>query len=149
MRSILVIFLLIFSTAAGVRGQTPVVLDPLYERIAANPQKHFAYPYYILVPQELRTITAEREQHTILVLPNNTGKISDDFEVHEADVKKRMSQAAAVASFLKVVVLMPVFPRPEKDWRIYTQALDRDSMVTDKKEYRRLDLQLVAMIDDA
>jgi dienelactone hydrolase len=44
---------------------------------------------------------------------------------------------------------MPVFPRPESDWRIYTQALDRDSMFTDKKEYRRLDLQLVAMVDHA
>jgi dienelactone hydrolase len=45
--------------------------------------------------------------------------------------------------------LMPVFPRPKTDWRIYTQALDRDSMITDKVEYRRLDLQLIAMIDDA
>jgi pimeloyl-ACP methyl ester carboxylesterase len=44
---------------------------------------------------------------------------------------------------------MPVFPRPEIDWKIYTHALDRDSLTTDKKEYARFDIQLVAMIDDA
>ena len=44
---------------------------------------------------------------------------------------------------------MPVFPRPATDWKIYTHALDRDAMLTDKKEYARFDLQLVAMIDDA
>jgi dienelactone hydrolase len=44
---------------------------------------------------------------------------------------------------------MPVFPRPATDWQIYTHALDRDSLITDKKEYARFDLQLIAMIDDA
>ena len=29
--------------------------------------------------------------------------------------------------------LMPVFPRPETDWKIYTHALDRDSMLTVKR----------------
>jgi dienelactone hydrolase len=53
------------------------------------------------------------------------------------------------ASALRVMVLMPVFPRPKTDWQIYTHALDRDSLTTDKKEYRRFDLQLIAMIDDA
>ena len=44
---------------------------------------------------------------------------------------------------------MPVFPRPQTYWQIYTHALDRDSMLTDKKELARFDLQLLAMIDDA
>jgi dienelactone hydrolase len=82
-------------------------------------------------------------------LPNNTGKLDDDLAVHEADVKKRMAMSGAVAAMLKVAVLMPVLPRPKSDWRIYTHALDRDSMLTEKKEYRRFDLQLLAMIDHA
>ena len=44
---------------------------------------------------------------------------------------------------------MTVFPRPKKDWRIYTHALDRDSLLTERKEYRRFDQQLIRMIDDA
>jgi len=50
---------------------------------------------------------------------------------------------------MNVPALMPVFPRPATDWKIYTQALDRDSMLTDKAEYRRFDLQLAAMIRHA
>ena len=142
-------FFVVLSSINGAAAQTSEGQKPAYERVAPNPAKKFTYTYYLYVPQELPTADARNQRHTILVLPNNTGKISDDFAVHEADVKKRMAQVPAIASFLKVAVLMPVFPRPESDWRIYTQALDRDSMVTEKKEYRRLDLQLVAMIDDA
>ena len=148
MRSILLSVVSLLFVTVGTFAQNAAA-ETLYERYAANPSKRFSYPYYLYVPPELRTAEARRQVHTLLVLPNNTGKIADDFAVHEADVKRRMGGASAIASALKVAVLMPVFPRPESDWRIYTHALDRDSMITDKKEYRRFDLQLVAMIDDA
>jgi dienelactone hydrolase len=118
-------------------------------KIEAQPDKGFAYPYYLYVPPELREVKARKARHTILVLPNNTGKIDDSLEVHEADVKKRMAQVGQIASVLKTAVLMTVFPRPATDWQIYTHALDRDALTTGKKEYGRFDLQLVAMIDDA
>ncbi len=118
-------------------------------RIEAKPGKGFAYPYYLYVPPELREAAARKQRQTILVLPNNTGAVDDALETHEANVKKRLGMSGAVASFLKVALLVPVFPRPKTDWRIYTHALDRDSLITEKKEYRRFDLQLVAMIDDA
>jgi dienelactone hydrolase len=103
----------------------------------------------LYVPAELREPNAANLTHTFLVLPNNTGKLNDSLEVHEEAVKKRVGQAAAIAGMLKVAVIMPVFPRPESDWKIYTHALDRDSMLTDKKQYARFDLQTIAMIDDA
>lgn len=146
---ILVSLFLAATFVAGLGQTTSQLTDKDYIRIDANSQAGFNYPYYLYVPPELKTADARSKIHTILVLPNNTGKVDDDFSVHEADVKKRMSMSGAIASLLKVAVLMPVFPRPQSDWRIYTQALDRDSMVTEKKEYRRLDLQMVAMIDDA
>jgi predicted esterase len=148
-QSIRIAFLFILVSISGATAQTADPQDPGYERFAANPSRNFSYPYYLYVPAALRKAESKGGVHTILVLPNNTGKISDEFSVHEADVKKRMAQVPAIASILKVAVLMPVFPRPETDWKIYTQALDRDSLVTDKREYRRLDLQLIAMIDDA
>ena len=131
-----------------VLGQDAV--DSKYvQKFEAKPEKGFAYPYYLYVPPELSEAQSQKTTHTILVIPNNTGKIDDAFEVHEADVKKRMAQNGAIASLLKTVVLMPVFPRPKTNWQIYTHALDRDALTTDKKEYARFDLQLVAMIDDA
>lgn len=118
-------------------------------KFEAQPAKGFSYPYYLYVRPELRAASAQNQMHTILVLPNNTGTGSDELSVHEADVKKRMGQIGQIASLLKTAVLMPVFPRPKTDWQICTHALDRDALVTGKKEYSRFDLQLIAMIDDA
>ena len=118
-------------------------------KIEAESEKGFTYPYYLYVPKAMRETSAQKQTHTILVIPNNTGKIDDNFEVHEENVKRRIGQNGSLASQINVIILTPVFPRPKTDWKIYTHALDRDSMLTDKKEYRRLDLQLAAMIDDA
>ncbi len=126
---------------------TPPLTENDYVRVDSASTSGFTYPYYLYIPPEVKA-NAKRT-HTILVLPNNTGKPNDDFAIHEADVRRRISMSGPIASALKVAVLMSVFPRPASNWQIYTHALDRDSMVTDKKEYRRLDLQMVAMIDDA
>lgn len=135
-------FILAASAFAAAQSTAPLP-------VRVGPGKGFSYPYYLYVPADLRDASVRGRTHTFLVLPNNTGKLDDSLEVHEADVKKRMGQALAVGSMLTVAVIMPVFPRPKTDWKIYTHALDRDSMVTDKKEYARFDLQLIAMIDDA
>lgn len=118
-------------------------------RVEAKSENGFSYPYYLFVPSELRDEKARKQTHTILVLPNNTGKLNDSLEFHEADVKKRIERNKTLGSMMKTVILTPVFPRPETDWKIYTHALDRDAMLTDKKELSRFDLQLIAMIDDA
>jgi dienelactone hydrolase len=119
-------------------------------KIEAQPTKGFAYPYYLYVPKAMREeAKAAKKAHAILVIPNNAGKTSDDFNVHEADVKRKIKNNSEIADRLKVALLMPVFPRPQTHWQIYTHALDRDAMTTDKKEFARFDLQLVAMIDDA
>jgi dienelactone hydrolase len=150
MKNYIQVFLLILLAAAGCLAQPPADKLPTEAiKIEANAAKGFAYPYYLYVPSELREAKAKKATHTILVLPNNTGKPDDSFEVHEAGVKKRTAQAAQIAALLKVAVLMPVFPRPATDWRIYTHALDREALITDKKEYARFDLQLIEMIDDA
>jgi dienelactone hydrolase len=147
------IFLSVLSAVAFSQTPTPAPVQALtekdYVRVDADPVHGFGYPYYLYVPAEFREAANKDQTQTILVAPNNTGKPEDDLAVHEFDVKRRMMMSGGVAAALKVAVLMPVFPRPKSDWRIYTQALDRDSMVTDKREYRRLDQQMVAMIDHA
>ncbi len=156
---LLCLLLIVFSCSiCGLaRGQTvqpaqaaaPIQTAQAAVRIDAQPAKGFSYPYYIYVPASLREKTAAKKTHTFLVLPNNTPKLSDDLSVHDANVKQQISKWRDVAGSLGVAILMPVFPRPETDWKIYTHALDRDSLLTGKKEFRRFDLQLIAMIDHA
>lgn len=129
-----------FSSLAFSQSPTPDI-----RKIEASPDKGFSYPYYLFVP----SVKEAADPRYILVSPNNTGSGKDDLAFHEANVKRRMAQVSMAFGKLDVPFLMPVFPRPEKDWKIYTHALDRDSMITEKKEYARFDLQMIAMIDDA
>ena len=144
-------FLFFILLAPGISSaQTAANVSSDIIKIEAKPAEGFAYPYYLYVPKALREETqAGRKMHTMLVIPNNAGKASDDFNVHEEDVKRKFKQNVQIADRLGVALLTPVFPRPQTHWKIYTHALDRDAMTTDKKEFARFDLQLIAMIDDA
>jgi hypothetical protein len=54
-----------------------------------------------------------------------------------------------IAAEMQMPLLVPVFPRPAKDWKMYTHLLDRDVMRVKKGPLRRIDLQLLAMINAA
>jgi dienelactone hydrolase len=155
LKSVLLFLLLILAVPAVASAQTaaaPAAPSSDIIRIEAKPAAGFAYPYYLYVPKSLREAAVDAKKkrtHTILVIPNNAGKLSDDFSVHEEDVKRRFKQNTSIVDRLGVALLTPVFPRPQTHWQIYTHALDRDAMTTDRKEFARFDLQLIAMIDDA
>ena len=88
----------------------------------------------------------------LLVEPNNTGRHSDDLEVHHAaavSVAQESSVGNFVASKLGITLLVPVFPRPSSMENVYTHSLDRDTMLISEGPLKRLDLQLLAMIADA
>ena len=139
-----ILFAAVSSLAQSVGGDAPDI-----RKAEAQPARGFAYAYYLYVPKAVREAAGGKKEHTILVIPNNSGKLSDDLNMHEEDVKRKIRNNVQVADRINVALLMPVFPRPQTDWQIYTHALDRDSMLTGKKEFARFDLQLVAMIDDA
>jgi pimeloyl-ACP methyl ester carboxylesterase len=69
--------------------------------------------------------------------------------VHERKAWLRVYGLHAMAEELGTALLVPAFPRPRSDWRVYTHALDRDTLTTGVPELSRLDLQLLAMIEDA
>ncbi len=149
MRNILYIFLIILVSASFAAAQTQALEAKNVVKVEADAASGFSYPYYLFVPDAVRAEQAKNATHNLLVAPNNTGKVNDDLSVHEANVKQKMMQMGMAFGKLNVPVLMPVFPRPAADWKIYTHALDRDSMLTGKAEYRRFDLQLAAMIRHA
>jgi dienelactone hydrolase len=135
------------SAQSTAKANAPSPL-PEVVRVEAQPAKGFLYPYYLYVPPELRGQDG-RARQTLLVLPNNTGKLDDDFAVHDTYARRNTEDLRRLASNLDVALLMPAFPRPNSDWRIYTHALDRDSLLTERKEYKRFDQQLIRMIDHA
>jgi len=113
--------------------------------VEADTGEGFNFPYFLFFPD---TADKSRELH-LLVETNNTGTTSDDFDVHRQkalDLVKR-SYPNRIARELSVPLLVPVFPRPKSNWQAYTHALDRDTLEINEGKLKRLDLQLVAMID--
>lgn len=127
-----------------------VLLGPYAWRVQhvdADAGKGFRSDYYLYVPKSLRLDAAGHA--SLLVQPNNSGRTSDDIASHQRDAWMTGFERKRIADELGVALLVPAFPRTSRDWRVYTHALDRDVLTTRKPELARLDLQLIAMIDDA
>jgi len=113
--------------------------------VEADPKKGFSFPFLLKIPASVNT-------NYLVVETNNTGTVSDDFDVHYQSAKKAIVGNAVgpwIAKKLKSPILIPVFPRPETNWEIYTHALDRETLLAESGKLKRLDLQLLAMISQA
>lgn len=135
------------AAAAEDQGSAAVIVSET-QRVTPRPGSAFHWPYYLFIPAEVQEARAGTRP-ALLVVPNNTGSVSDDPLVHDRDARKRCGQGRSQAEHLGVPLLTPAFPRPEKDWHLYTHALDRDTLLATDPALRRLDLQLLSMIDDA
>ena len=116
--------------------------------VQALPMEGFNFPYFLFIPQK----TPKDRPIQLLVAPNNSGRADDDFQFHLRRAKDQLrpgSPGRHLAEELGVPLLVPAFPRPRNDWRIYTHALDRDALLVDEGPLERIDLQLIAMIDHA
>jgi hypothetical protein len=113
-----------------------------------DPADGFNYPYYLYVPE------GYAGKRPILVEPTNTGKPSDDFEIHReaAELRARKQTGRRIADKLAVPLLQPVFPRPVDepvDWTHSIHQLCARTIRIEGGPLQRVDLQLLAMIDDA
>ena len=116
-------------------------------RVSTDLTDGFAFPYYLFIPQE---IDSNKPIH-LLVESCNTGS-GDNFRKLDRKVKAftETSHATVIARKLKIPLLVPVFPRPGGDhWQLYTHALDRDTLLVKEGGLRRIDRQLIKMIDHA
>lgn len=116
-------------------------------KINPNPESGFNFPYYLRIPKGLN----QNEVQYLLVETNNTG-VNDTLLHHDREAYQqviRNSLGSSICSKLKIPFLVPVFPRPAKDWKIYTHAFDRDAAIINSGDMIRLDLQLIAMIENA
>jgi len=115
-------------------------------KVDSSPKSGFNYDYYVYLPYG----TKESEFKYILVEPNNGGRVSDNHVVHEKDALSLVKYGAChkIAQKLKIALLVPVFDRPESNWRMYTHSLDRDTLMCNEGNLARIDLQLINMIKD-
>jgi pimeloyl-ACP methyl ester carboxylesterase len=129
-----------------------IILLPYTLRVqhfAADPASGYYADFYLYISPAANRTARNGQVVTILVQPNNSGINSDDPEVHRRDAWWTGIERRNIADELGVVLLVPAFIRPGEDWQIYTHALDRDTLTTERVDIRRIDLQLIAMIDDA
>lgn len=116
--------------------------------IEKNPAKGFHNDYILFIPKG----TKLNKQTFLLVEPNNTGKLSDSIEVHKEHaifLATKSSVGNNISTELKIPILVPIFPRPASKQLTYTHALDRDVILEKSTDLKRLDLQLLEMINDA
>jgi predicted esterase len=113
--------------------------------IAASPGQGFHWPYLLYVPEKP---TAGH----LLVAPNNTGFETEDLALLRASATCTVREQARVASTLGAPLLVPLFPRPatsEGTGNLYLHALTRAALETQRPDWKRVDLQLLAMVKDA
>lgn len=134
--------LLLFCSFAKADNVEP---EPLL--VSANSKAGFEYPYYLLIPKSLSKL----EKHYLIVETNNSG-VQVEFSAHLEKVRGQIlgqGPGPMVANDLKMPLLIPVFPRSKESALVYTHALDRDSMLIKERQDKRLDLQLLRMVEDA
>jgi hypothetical protein len=110
----------------------------------ASPEAGFYWPYLLFIPKNFKAVY-------LLVVPNNTGFAAEDLGLLRADGACEVQQQSTLAERLGCPLLVPLFPRPgvgEED-NLYLHALSKGSLLTERKEWKRVDLQLLGMIQDA
>ena len=143
--------ILVVIVAVGIIAAAAMIA-PYYfrvQRFSANPAAGYHADFYLYVSPSSGTAARNGGRQTILVQPNNSGTNADDPNVHRRDAWWTGWERQSVADELGVILLVPTFLRPGEDWKIYTHALDRDSLTTKRADLARLDLQLLAMVDEA
>ena len=111
--------------------------------VAANPGKGFNYGYYYYIPESINNA----EKKYVLVEPNNTGFKTNDMNEHDNEARNLIFSRRYFSDQLSVALLVPVLPNPESG-ETYTHALDSDTLRIKIGKLKRIDLQLISMIDD-
>ena len=123
--------------------------------VKANPEKGFHFPY--LLKTSKKTVDA----NYMVVESNNTGPHNKSIKRMTSKAKKSLGWVlgSSISKKLNYPMLMPVFPFATKEiekvltnknkYKYYFPQLDSDVLKINIDKYKRIDLQLIAMIDDA
>ena len=112
-----------------------------------EPRSGYEWSFFLYLPSGVGPSSSSSTP--LLVMPNNTGTIDDQAGVHRAAALKQSFSWRSYAERLHAAILVPTFPRPAARPDLYTHALDRDTLLVQSGDLRRLDLQLIGMIEAA
>jgi hypothetical protein len=119
------------------------------EFVEADSEKGFHYPYFLFIPDD----ASQELKISLVVESNNSGFLDDDLKAHIEKAERTATidyyMGNYVARKLNLPLLVPVFPRFESDSHLYTHSLDRDIVLKQDEHLKRIDLQLLKMVDDA
>lgn len=136
-----IISILVFACSNSKNGEL-IFVEPKID-------DNFKFPYFLFIPNQV----SKTEKTFVIIEPNNSGFADDDLQKHiekaERTASKDFYLGNYVAQNLKYPLIVPVFPRPKSEWKIYTHALDRDAMLQKDNSLERLDEQLIEMFIDA
>lgn len=121
--------------------------EPEVEFVLARPEAGFNFPYFLRMPP-----SASADGGKVLIVEVNNSGSHEVLDEHVRSVEATIRSNALgpmVAGALGQPLLMPAFPRSKAQWQYYTHALDRDSIRLADDPRARLDVQLLAMVDDA
>jgi hypothetical protein len=140
--TVYMIFLVLFYGCSKPQNGTLIYVEP-------EEGKAFHFPYFLFIPDEV----AQGETIPLIIESNNSGFADDDLQPHIEKAKRIATKDFYAGNYaarnLNLPLVVPVFPRPKTEWKIYTHALDRDVMAQTSGPLKRPDEQLMAMFDDA
>ena len=140
----LIAFFSIITLASCSRGTDKHLIE-----VNADSRKGFNFPYLLYIPETI----SDKEELKLIVEPNNSGFANDKLSEHLEKARRTASIDFYAGNYISrklgYPLLVPVFPRPESEWKIYTHALDRDAILQKDNPLERLDLQLIRMMEDA
>lgn len=147
--TIIALFFSFFGTILFAQNsQTDYIKKDSIIIIEKQPDKGFYNDYILFIPKG----TKLKKKTFLLVEPNNTGKLTDSIEIHKKhaiDLASVSSVGNNISTELRIPLLVPIFPRPASKPLTYTHALDRDVILEQSTNLKRLDLQLLEMINDS
>lgn len=140
----LIAFFSLITLASCSRGTDKHLIE-----VNADSRKGFNFPYLLYIPETI----SDKEELKLIVEPNNSGFANDKLSEHLEKARRTASIDFYAGNYISrklgYPLLVPVFPRPESEWKIYTHALDRDAILQKDNPLERLDLQLIRMMEDA
>ena len=129
----------VFASGSDIKVE---VLSELL-KVESAPRNGFHFPFFLYVPKNLAK--AQR----LLVIPNNSGNSQDTFEAQIDSAKRQTLVWNDLAERVSAVLLVPAFPRPNVEPPVYTHALSRSTLLVKDGDLKRIDLQLIKMIEAA
>lgn len=128
---------------------TPENLEGHVRLLPAQPDAGFHFPYFLYTPPLFTD-----EERPLVVEPNNTGTTSDDFSLHRTEARELIDGGFVrqISDELRLPALVPVFPRPRSgdiNWEHGIHALDREALIIKSGPFKRVDRQLLRMVDHA